>query len=108
MKILSDQGVITRVRLTEIDKKIPLDRKAFARDQVGNIICIDDVVKCVGSSLFKGKKGIIKNICKACVFLWDPKDFAHSGGIFIESMRSILILGTEFLQNDNSNTAVAG
>lgn len=108
MKILSDQGEITRVRLTEIDKNLPIDRKAFTRDQIGNILSIDDVVKCVGTSSFKGKKGIIKNICKSCVFLWDPKDFAHSGGIFCENIRSVVILGTEFLKGDNTNTAVAG
>ena len=108
VKILNDQGVISRVRLTEVDKKMPFDRKAYTRDQMGNGLGIDDVVKCVDQSVYKGRKGIIKNICKPCVFLWDPKDFAHSGGIFCESTRYIQILGTEFLKGDNQNTAVAG
>ena len=108
VKILNDQGVISRVRLTEIDKKIPFDRKAYTRDQMGNGLGIDDVVKCVDQSTFKGRKGIIKNICKSCVFLWDPKDFAHSNGIFCENTRNIQILGTEFLKGDNQNTTVAG
>jgi hypothetical protein len=78
VKILSDQGVITRVRLTEIDKKIPLDRKAFARDQVGNIICIDDVVKCVGSSekrqaFSKERKELSKTFARLAFFFGIPK-----------------------------------
>ena len=46
VKIINDQGTITRVRLTEIDKKLPFDKKAISRDCMGNIVQIDDVVKC--------------------------------------------------------------
>ena len=60
---------------------------------------IDDVVKCTAeNSEYIHKKGIIKNICKNCLFLWDPKDFAASNGIFTEIPRNVMILGTEFLK----------
>lgn len=107
MKVVSDSGIIAKVRLTEIDRSLKFDKKAFTRDSVGNILQIDDVVKCSGEgSLFRGKKGIIKNICKACLFLWDPKDFAQSGGIFAEATRNVLILGTEFLKGSESGSRV--
>ena len=32
VKIVNDQGEIQRVRLTEIDKKMSYDKKAFTRD----------------------------------------------------------------------------
>jgi transcription elongation factor len=86
------------VRLTEIDKKLIYNHKAFTRDATGNIIQIDDVVKCSGQqAIYKNKKGIVKNICKNCLFLWDPKDFAQTSGIFVENPRNVSILGTEFL-----------
>lgn len=107
VKIVSDQGMITRIRLSDIDKICPMDRKAYARDSIGNILSIDDVVRCQGSSQYKGKKGVIQNICKNCVFLWDAKDFIQSRGIFVETTRNVLILGTEFLEIDSSR-AVAG
>ena len=50
---------------------------------------IDDVVKCTAASEFKNKKGIIKNMCKTCLFLWDPKDFAQTNGIFVEHTRNV-------------------
>ena len=66
-----------QVRLTEIDKKLPYDKKNFTRDQAGNILSIDDVVKISSDNkTLKGKKGIVKNICKQCLFLWDPKDYS--------------------------------
>lgn len=108
VKVVSDQGEIMRVRLTEIDRRLPIDRKAFTRDSVGNIISMDDVVKCnTEQSNYRYKKGIVKNICKNCLFLWDPKDFAQTNGIFIENPRNVLILGTEFLKGDNENGAIA-
>ena len=61
VKVINDQSCITKVRLSEIDKKIVFDRKAFTRDAGGHILLIDDVVKVV-DGYHKGKKGIIKNI----------------------------------------------
>lgn len=97
-----------KVRLTEIDKKLAYDKKMYTRDCIGNILTVDDVVKVNGEqSIHKNKKGIIKNICKNCLFLWDPKDYAQSGGIFVEYIRNVMILGTEFLKGDPANKAVA-
>ena len=101
LKVMNDQGIIARVRLTEVDTKQVYDPKAFTRDSVGHIIQIEDVVKCSSEqSPFRNKKGIVKNICKNCLFLWDPKDFAQSSGIYVESARNVMILGTEFLKGD--------
>ena len=98
---------MTQVRITEVDKKLNYDKKNFTRDQAGNILSIDDVVKIsCDDKTMKGKKGIVKNICKSCLFLWDPKDYSQSGGIFVETTRNVLILGTEFLKGDADNKAV--
>jgi len=105
LKVICDQGSVCRVRLTEIDQKIVYDKKAFTRDSCHNILSIDDVVKC-NKDRNPGKKGIVKNICKSCVFLWDPKDFAHSSGIFVESPLNVLILGTEFLKTNMTDSNI--
>ena len=98
---MDDRGSITRVRLTEIDKKLPFDRKAFTKDSIGNVLSIDDVVKVSAeTSPYRFRKGVVKNICKNCLFLWDPKGFTQSSGLFVENPRNVLILGTEFLKTD--------
>jgi transcription elongation factor len=110
LRVVSDSGEIMRVRITEVDKKYAFDKKAFTRDRVGNIISIDDVVRCNSeNSIYRFKKGIVKNICKTCIFLWDPKDFAQSNGIFVENPRNVTILGNEFLKGveSNNNGAIA-
>jgi len=62
VKIINDQNCITKVRLSEIDKKIVLDkRNLITHDAGGHVLLVDDVVKVV-DGYNKGKKGIIKNI----------------------------------------------
>ena len=106
VKVINDHCNITKIRLSEIDKKIPFEKKAFTRDAAGHILYLEDVVKvCEGYN--KGKKGTIKNIQKNTLFLYDPNNFAQSSGIFVENIRNVLILGTEFLKGDPHNKAVA-
>lgn len=75
LKLVNDQGMLMRINLTEVDKKIETNMKVTARDMIGNVLSIDDVVKCSQMSIYRNKKGVIKNICKNCLFLCDPKDF---------------------------------
>lgn len=75
LKVVNDQGMLMRINLTEVDKKIETNKKVTARDMTGNVLSIDDVVKCSQMSNYRNKKGVIKNICKNCLFLSDPKDF---------------------------------
>ena len=42
--------MLTRINLTEVDKKIETNKKVTARDMIGNVLSIDDVVKCSSSS----------------------------------------------------------
>ena len=75
LKVVNDQGMLMRINLTEVDKKIEINKKVTARDMTGNVLSIDDVVKCSQMSTYRNKKGVVKNICKNCLFLSDPKDF---------------------------------
>lgn len=77
LKVVNDQGMLMRINLTEVDKKIETNKKVTARDMTGNVLSIDDVVKCSQMSNYRNKKGVIKNICKNCLFLSDPKDFVQ-------------------------------
>lgn len=107
LKVVNDQGMLVRINLTEVDKKIETNTRVTARDMMGNVLSIDDVVKCSQMSNYKNKKGVIKNICKNCLFLCDPKDFAQHNGIFTEKAINVTILGNEFLQGDQDNKTVA-
>ena len=100
LRVVNDQGMLTRINLTEVDKKIETNKKVTARDMIGNVLSIDDVVKCSSTSNFRNKKGVIKNICKNCLFLCDPKDFVQQSGIFTEKAINVTILGNEFLQGE--------
>lgn len=95
-----------RINLTEVDKKIETNMKVTARDMIGNVLSIDDVVKCSQMSIYRNKKGVIKNICKNCLFLCDPKDFVQQSGIFTEKAINVTILGNEFLQGEQDNKTV--
>ena len=99
--------MLVRLNLTEIDNMIAHNPKISARDMTSNVLSLNDVVKCSSYSIYKNKKGVIKNMCRNCLFLQDPKDFLQQNGMFVEKAINVTILGNEFLQGDVDNKAVA-
>jgi hypothetical protein len=82
---------------------VPIDPKAYTRDCNGNIIQLNDVVKVELSSPNRGRRGIVRNIFKSCLFLWDAKDkSSQSGGVFSDYARNLLLLGQEFFNGDEN------
>ena len=46
IKIYDETNILTRINQREVDKKVDFNKKVTARDMTGNILQIDDVVKC--------------------------------------------------------------
>ena len=92
LKCINDQGIRVTLRQSEIDKKLIPDKRTGTRDSSGNTLQIDDVVKVTNKrSQFYDQKGIIKSICKNCIFLWDKSFMTQSYGIFVENPRHTTI-----------------
>ena len=67
------------------------------------MIQLDDVIKVSDQkSMFNGYKGIIKSICKSCIFLYEPALLKTSFGIFAEQPRNVRIQGSELFSNQDS------
>ena len=108
VKVVSDTGEIRTVRVNQIDKKIPFDKRNMSRDSKGNALQIDDVVKVVNrNSYCFGKTGIIKNISKNCLFLWDRSFQQRSFGIYVEQAKNVKIQGSEFIQQEPGRHGLA-
>jgi transcription elongation factor len=109
VKIVSEQGSIKLLRLSDIDKKLIQDKKAMSRDGQGNALQLDDVVRVTNrqSSLFD-QKGIVKSITKNVLFLWDRNFLTSSHGIFVENPRNTTLCGSEFLHNASNRVKGAG
>ena len=75
------------IKITEIDKKLENDNKQNGTDSLGNILCKDNVVRCV-EGRNKGKMGVIKHIHKKILFLWD-REFGLTNGLFVESSANV-------------------
>lgn len=100
VKIVSEQGTIKQLRLSEIDKKLIQDKKTMSRDGQGNALQMDDVVRVTNrQSPLYDQKGIVKSITKNVLFLWDRNFMTSSQGIFVENPRNTTLCGSEFLQN---------
>ena len=107
LRIVDDSNQVRRINLKDVDKKIERNRGAIARDEAGNVLQVEDVVRCnTASGSQQGKKGIIVNICRSCLFLWDPKDFENSNGVFAERAMHVMILGNEFLEGVATDSGV--
>lgn len=99
LRVIDDSNQLKRLNPKDVDKRVERNRSAVARDMASNVLQIEDVVRCCGQqSAHRGKKGIIVNVCRTCLFLWDPKDYEHTGGVFAERAMNVMILGNEFLQ----------
>ena len=86
VNVVTEKNKIETVRPNQIDKKLVVDRKTTTKDTFGQMIQLEDVIKVSDTkSRFYGYKGIIKSICKACIFLYEPVLLKTSSyGIFAE------------------------
>lgn len=75
-------------------------RKPNGIDCKRNPITKDDTVKLINGP-YKGKKGVIRNIFKNIVFLYN-QDFVSTNGIFVDKTENVEIMGSELLA-DNYN-----
>lgn len=82
LKLFNEQGQVKNIKLSDISKKFEKNRKAFAADNRGNTLSVENVVKCVDGR-YKGRKGVVKHIHKNTLFLWD-KEFTQTNGLFVE------------------------
>ena len=106
LKVVSDQGRLKSIRGNEIDRVMPNDKKSKARDSMGNELQLKDVVRISNnSSPYFGQKGIIYNICKNYLFLWDKQFMNQSFGIFVENTRNVTLQGIEHFQKDPNKRA---
>lgn len=82
---------------------LPTDRRRTVRDTMGNTIQLDDVVFVSNrQSKRYNQRGYIKNICRNCLFLWDPAFMDKSNGIFTEKCGNVTIAGYELMRNEGS------
>lgn len=101
INVVNDQGNIQKIKASQIDKKLTTDRRKTIHDSLGNACQIEDTIVISNkSSPFAGYRGIIKNICRKCIFLWDPAFLQRSNGIFVELVSNITILGHEMLVSE--------
>ena len=64
---------------------MPSDRRRTIQDSMGNGCQIDDTVFVSNKrSSYYMQQGVIKNICRKAVFLWDANFLEQSNGIFVE------------------------
>ncbi len=98
LKAINEQGKLANVKVADIGKKIPAPRPGMplqARDSKGNTLAIDQMVK-VTSGPLKGISGPIRHYDRNYLFLWN-KEYVQTNGIFVESCRNVIILGSEFM-----------
>lgn len=104
MKIISDIGETKNLKLHEISKKIPRSNRITAVDQRGHSIDIDSVVECIGG-MHKGKRGVVRNVGKNSLFLWD-KEFIETNGIFVEQTKNVLIKGHTLINKEGETMSM--
>lgn len=76
--------------------------KPNAIDARRNPITKDDTVKIIGGP-YKGKKGVIRNIFRNFVFLYN-QDFVSTNGIFVDKTENLEIMGSELLADSYNMT----
>jgi transcription elongation factor len=89
------------VKASDIGKKLPAMKKAAvisARDSMGNLLSIDQVVKVISGPL-KGYIGSIRHYDRNYLFMYN-KEFNQSNGIFVESCRNVTMLGAGYTKGD--------
>lgn len=69
-----------------------------ARDSIGNLLSIDQVVKVISGPL-KGIIGSIRHYDRNYLFMYN-KEFTQSNGIFVESCRNVTMLGADYTKGD--------
>eukprot|EP00123_Amoebidium_parasiticum_P017793 comp23990_c0_seq1/m.42637 comp23990_c0_seq1/g.42637 ORF comp23990_c0_seq1/g.42637 comp23990_c0_seq1/m.42637 type:complete len:1051 (-) comp23990_c0_seq1:111-3263(-) len=90
LKIMDQQGVVKRFRPQEVTPKKG-GRNAVALDNGHNSISVDDQVSVV-DGVFKGRKGTVKHIFRAFVFLHSHEQL-ENGGIFVVRAKQCLLAG---------------
>jgi len=75
--------------------KLILFSKPNGIDSKRNPITRDDTVKII-TGPYKGKKGVIKNVYKNAIFLYNH-DFVSTNGIFVDKSENVEIMGSELL-----------
>ena len=90
---------MARLRYSQVDKKVPMNKTRILRDSKGLAIQIDDVVKVTNkASPFYEQTGIIKNMVRHQLFLWSDKFLSRSNGIFVESCKNVRIQGHDIIR----------
>ena len=98
LSVVNDQGRKDNVKISQVDKKLVTDRRRTVHDCLGNGIQMEDTVFVSNKrSPFYNQQGIIKNICRKCLFLWDRAFIERSNGIFVAPVGDVKIKGHDLL-----------
>ena len=103
IQVVNDRDIIENVKPHQITKLLPTDRRRTVRDTMGNTIQLEDSVFVSNrqSNRYR-QQGVIKNICRNCLFLWDRAFMDRSNGVFTEKWNNVTIKGYELLRNESS------
>jgi transcription elongation factor SPT5 len=99
LKLINTRSEIQKVSLRDV-MKLPMTQPR-GLDRMRNPITKNDTVK-ITNGHYKGKRGVIKNMSKNFVFLYN-QDFSQTNGIFVDKCENIEIMGSELLIDQNMN-----
>lgn len=103
LSVVTDQGNIANIKIGNVDKKLTTERRRTVHDCLGNAIQMQDTVYVSNrNSQFFNQQGIIRNICRKCLFLWDPAFINLSNGIFAAPVGDVKIKGHDMLVQDRA------
>jgi transcription elongation factor SPT5 len=93
LKVIDTRSEVKRAAVSEVTKLSHLRPQGL--DSKRNPISKDDTVKIINGP-YKNKRGVIKNIFKNFVFLYN-QDFVSTNGIFVDKSENLEIMGSELL-----------
>ncbi|XP_075084561.1 uncharacterized protein LOC107762737 isoform X2 [Nicotiana tabacum] len=102
MKDGSERPVVVSIQLREL-KRASFDRKLFTvKDQLTNTISVGDMVRVLDGPL-KDRQGIVKQIYKGVVFLYDQSEQDNSGYLCVKGQMCEKITGSDGVSNEKGS-----
>nr|XP_009761364.1 PREDICTED: uncharacterized transmembrane protein DDB_G0289901-like isoform X3 [Nicotiana sylvestris] len=102
MKDGSERPVVVSIQLREL-KRASFDRKLFTvKDQLTNTISVGDMVRVLDGPL-KDRQGIVKQIYKGVVFLYDQSEQDNSGYLCVKGQMCEKITRSDGISNEKGS-----
>lgn len=103
IKVVTNSNELKTLSIRDVER-LHLNKKVTSIDSKRNPITKENRIKIINGP-YKGAKGVIKNIYKHYIFIYD-KEYVKTNGIFCEINNNVELLGSELLVENSEKGKV--